>query len=153
MVWRSVTLIETPFDAAVNYADFSKRFMAAGAVVSFCGRVRPLTHKGQTIDYLYLDWYPGMTQKSLDHIVDAALGRFDLLGVFVMHRCAKVTAQDIIVQVLTASAHRRAAFEAADFLMDKLKSEAALWKREVGPEIDHWVEPSLSDAQDLMRWG
>ncbi len=143
-----VELIEAPLDAIAAYAEFDRNEAAAGAVVSFTGVVR-----GEGgIDHLYLDWYPGMTEASMRDIADAAAGRFDIAALTILHRCGKVAAGEAIVFVAAASAHRRAAFEAADYAMDRLKSEAAFWKREVGPGMERWVEPRAEDAKDLNRW-
>lgn len=149
MARLDVRLLETRLDAASAYALFERTEGGAGAVVSFTGVVRS---EGGVVDHLYLDWYPGMTEASLAAIAEAAAGRFDISALTVLHRCGKVPAGDTIVFVAAASAHRRAAFEAADYAMDKLKSEAALWKREAGKDGEHWIEPRAADSQDLKRW-
>lgn len=149
MARLSVHLLETDLDAASAYAAFDRSEGAAGAVVSFTGMVRD---EGGSVDHLYLDWYPGMTEASLTAIAEAAAERFDITALTVLHRCGKVMAGQAIVFVAAASAHRRAAFEAADYAMDRLKSEAALWKREAGRDGEHWVEPRAADANDLKRW-
>lgn len=144
-----VELLETQLDAPAAYAAFDKAEGAAGAVVSFTGVVRG---EGGAVDHLYLDWYPGMTEASLRDITEAAAERFDVTALSVLHRCGKVMAGETIVFVAAASVHRRAAFEAADYIMDRLKSEAALWKREAGSQGERWVEPRTADAEDLRRW-
>lgn len=149
MARLDVRLLETRLDAASAYALFERAEGGAGAVVSFTGVVRS---EGGVVDHLYLDWYPGMTEASLAAIAEAAAGRFDISALTVLHRCGKVPAGDTIVFVAAASAHRRAAFEAADYAMDRLKSEAALWKREAGKDGEHWIEPRAVDSQDLKRW-
>lgn len=151
MVDAKVRLMSTAFDPAAVHGDFLARFGALGAVTAFTGVVRE-TAKGAAVDYLYLDWYPGMTEASIQAIADAAAERFDIQALCIHHRCGEVRAGEPVVFVAAASAHRRAAFEAVDYMMDRLKSEAALWKREVGPEVDHWVEPTGKDADDLKRW-
>jgi molybdopterin synthase catalytic subunit len=149
MARLDVQLLETGLDAAAAYSAFDRAEGAAGAVVSFSGVVRG---EGGKVDHLYLDWYPGMTEASLAEIAEAAAARFDIAALTVLHRCGKVMAGETIVFVAAASAHRRAAFEAADYAMDRLKSEAALWKREAGEGGEHWVEPRTADAKDLKRW-
>ncbi len=146
---RIVTeLLETQLDASAAYVEFDRAEAAAGAVVSFTGIVR-----GEGgVDHLYLDWYPGLTEASMREIAEAAAARFDITALTVLHRCGKVAAGQDIVFVAAASAHRRAAFEAADYAMDRLKSDAAFWKREAGADGEHWVEPRAEDARDLNRW-
>ena len=151
MVEMDVRLLPAGFDPATVHSDFLARFGASGAVTAFTGVVRE-TAKDAAVDYLYLDWYPGMTETSIQAIADAAARRFDIQALCIYHRCGEVRAGEPVVFVAAASAHRRAAFEAVDYMMDRLKSEAALWKREVGPGTDHWVEPTGKDADDLKRW-
>jgi len=146
-----VRLLPAAFDPVAVHGDFLTRFGAFGAVAAFTGVVRE-TAKEAAVDYLYLDWYPGMTEASIQAIADAAAERFDIRALGIHHRCGEVRAGEPVVFVAAASAHRRAAFEAVDYMMDRLKSEAALWKREVGPQTDHWVEPTAGDADDLKRW-
>ena len=149
MARLDVRLLEDGLDAAEAYAAFDRVEGAAGAVVSFTGVVRG---EEGAVEHLYLDWYPGMTEASLQEIAEAAGQRFDITALSVLHRCGKVMAGETIVFVAAASRHRRAAFEAADYAMDRLKSEAALWKREAGRDGEHWVEPRAADAKDLKRW-
>jgi molybdopterin synthase catalytic subunit len=146
-----VRLLPAAFEPAAVHGDFLARFGGLGAVAAFTGVVRAAA-KGAAVDYLYLDWYPGMTEASIQAIADAAAERFDIQALTIHHRCAEVRAGEPVVFVAAASAHRRAAFEAVDYMMDRLKSEAALWKREVGPGVDHWVEPTAKDTDDLKRW-
>ncbi len=151
MISKDVQLLPAAFDPAAVHSDFLERFGVLGAVVGFTGVVRGEA-KGRHVDYLYLDWYPGMTETSIQTIADAAAARFDIQALSIHHRCGEVHAGEPVVFAAAASAHRRAAFEAVDYMMDRLKSEAALWKREVGPDVDHWVEPTAVDADDLKRW-
>ena len=151
MVDINICLLPAGFDPAKVHSDFLAQFGALGAVVAFTGVVREMA-KGVPVDYLYLDWYPGMTEASIQAIADTAASRFDIGAIGIHHRCGEVRAGEPVVFVAAASAHRRAAFEAVDYMMDRLKSEAALWKREVGPQTDRWVEPTSKDADDLKRW-
>jgi len=146
-----IRLLPAGFDPAAVHGDFLARFGTLGAVTAFTGVVREAA-KGAAVDYLYLDWYPGMTETSIQAIADAAAERFDIRALSIHHRCGEVRSGEPVVFVAAASAHRRAAFEAVDYMMDRLKSEAALWKREVGPQTDRWVEPTTGDADDLKRW-
>ena len=123
-----------------------------GAVVSFVGVARPKDSTGAEITSLYLDHYPGMTEASLDEIARGAVDRFDVGAVHVVHRCGAVGAGEPIVFAAAASVHRRAAFEAADYVMDRLKTEAALWKREERVDGARWIEPTERDHRDRARW-
>ncbi|MGZ3304763.1 MAG: molybdenum cofactor biosynthesis protein MoaE, partial [Asticcacaulis sp.] len=126
-----IRLLEQPFDAASAHAEFLARHGHLGAVASFTGVVRDKT-EGGAVSHLYLDWYPGMTEASIRAIADAASARFGLADLAIWHRCGQVEAGQPVVFVAAASPHRRAAFEAVDYMMDRLKSEAAFWKRESG---------------------
>lgn len=145
-----VKLLPERFDSIAAYRAFSEAH--DGAVVTFTGKVRPSDKSGGAVDHLYLDWYPGMTEASMEAIAKAALARFEVTRVMVLHRCGQVQAGEDIVFVAAASAHRRAAFEAADYMMDRLKSEAAFWKREQGPSTERWIEPTAADMADRKRW-
>lgn len=151
MIAQVVSLLPETLDPVQAQSDMLRASAGLGAVASFTGVVRA-NAKGETVDYLYLDWYPGMSEASLQAIADAAAARFDISGLMILHRCGQVMAGAPVVFVAAASAHRRDAFEAVDYMMDRLKSEAALWKREVGPGLDHWVEPTAADGDDLRRW-
>jgi molybdopterin synthase catalytic subunit len=126
---------------------------ADGAVVSFVGIARPRSNSGQALARLVLNHHPTLTQQSLNEIAVSAGERFEVSHVRVVHRCGDIPAGEPIVFAGTASAHRRAAFEAADYLMDRLKTEAVFWKREVGETGSGWIEPTQSDYADRDRWG
>lgn len=143
-----VRLLEGDLDAVAALADVMAAHGAGGAVVSFTGVVRG----DDGVTALYLDWYPGMSEKSLHAIAHAATQRFDITALTVLHRCGEVAAGEAIVFVAAASNHRRAAFDAVDYAMDRLKSEAALWKREISAAGSSWIEPRTADAEDLKRW-
>ena len=125
----------------------------AGAVVSFVGLVREQASHGQ-VTAIELEYYPAMTQKALDNIVEQAEQRWPLLGVTVIHRVGYLTAQEQIVMVAVASQHRHAAFAAAEFIMDYLKTQAPFWKKEyiAGQSEGIWVEAKDSDNQALAKW-
>lgn len=124
-----------------------------GALVSFVGLVREYASHGE-VTAIELEHYPAMTQKSLEHIVQQAQARWPLLGVRVIHRVGYLVAHEQIVLVAVASQHRHAAFAAADFIMDYLKSKAPFWKKEylAGQSEGHWVEAKDSDEAALARW-
>ncbi len=124
-----------------------------GAVVSFVGIARPQSRAGGTVTELVLEHHPTLTRKSLEEIAQAAAKRFDVTHVRVAHRCGTIGPGEPIVFAGAASAHRRAAFEAADYLMDRLKTDAIFWKREVGESGSAWIEPTDADYADRERWG
>ena len=148
-----IRLLETPFDAASAHGTFMNDHGPLGAVASFTGVVRAATAASdELVGHLYLDWYAGMTEASIEAIASATVESFGVFALTIWHRCGRVDAGQAVVFVAAASSHRRAAFQAVDYAMDRLKSEAAFWKREVGPGLDRWIEPTTSDAQDLERW-
>lgn len=124
-----------------------------GAVVTFVGVVRPRSKAGDPVDQLVLDHHPRLTLQSLQEIAVSAAERFDVSHVRVVHRCGKLAPGEPIVFAGAASAHRRAAFDAADYLMDRLKTDAVFWKREVGELGSQWIEPTEADHADRDRWG
>ncbi|KPZ29410.1 MULTISPECIES: molybdopterin synthase catalytic subunit MoaE [Pseudomonas syringae group] len=122
-----------------------------GAVVSFVGYVRDF-NDGREVSGMFLEHYPGMTEKALASIAEEAEQRWPLLRVDVLHRVGALEPGEPIVFVGVASAHRQAAFEACDFVMDYLKTRAPFWKRENTPEGPRWVEGRHSDHQAADRW-
>jgi molybdopterin synthase catalytic subunit len=122
-----------------------------GAIVTFTGLVRDFS-EGQTVQGLFLEHYPGMTERSLQTIADEAAGRWPLSAVTIIHRIGKLDAGAQIVFVGVASAHRQAAFAACDFLMDYLKTRAPFWKKSYSPEGEHWVDAKDSDVDAATRW-
>ncbi len=146
---KTVVLLELPLNAASAHGEFLVSHGHHGAVAAFTGVVRGADG---AVDQLYLDWYPGMTEASLQAIADAAAERFDIRALSVLHRCGDVHVGEPVVFVAAAALHRRAAFDAVDYMMDRLKSQAALWKRESGAGGSAWIEPTDSDAESLKRW-
>jgi molybdopterin synthase catalytic subunit len=123
-----------------------------GAVTSFVGLARSRSKDGAAIEGLFLEHHPRLTEASLIEIAEAAAARFPVSAVEVVHRAGHIRPKEPIVWVAAASAHRRAAFEAADYLMDRLKTEAVFWKREEGPSGSSWIEPTEKDYADRGRW-
>ncbi|MBT9494167.1 MAG: molybdenum cofactor biosynthesis protein MoaE [Paucibacter sp.] len=123
-----------------------------GAVVAFVGTVRDSSH-GQQVSAMELEHYPGMTEAAIEAMIDAAFARFDILAARVIHRVGPLLGRDQIVLVLVASAHRGQAFQACEFLMDYLKTQAPFWKKETTPAGAHWVDARDSDDVALARWG
>jgi molybdopterin synthase catalytic subunit len=106
-----------------------------------------------SVQTLELEHYPGMTEKSIEAMIDAAHQRFDIFGVRVVHRVGVMQPLDQIVLVAVTSAHRGESFQACEFLMDYLKTQAPFWKKEETPEGAHWVDARVSDDAALQRWG
>ena len=129
-----------------------ERAKGDGAVVSFTGVARPGGDPGRSVDRLVLEHHPTLTLQSLEEIAVEAAARFEISHVQIVHRCGDVAAGEPIVFAGAASAHRRAAFEAADYLMDRLKTEAVFWKREIGEGGAEWIEPTDTDYADRERW-
>ncbi len=123
---------------------------AAGAVTSFVGLVRAW---GEGSEALELEHYPGMTERSIDQMIDEAARRFDIRGVCVIHRVGRLTPGEQIVMVAVTSSHRRAAFEACEFLMDWLKTQAPFWKKESAGGESRWVDARVADDEAAARWG
>ncbi|MEF1291240.1 molybdopterin synthase catalytic subunit MoaE [Vibrio sp. M260118] len=124
---------------------------SAGAVVTFSGKVRDM-NLGDNVTGLSLEHYPGMTEKALAEICDEAEQRWPLLNIRVIHRVGDLDIGDQIVFVGVSSAHRGAAFEACEFVMDYLKTKAPFWKKERTTESIRWVDSRDSDAKAAERW-
>jgi molybdopterin synthase catalytic subunit len=138
-----------PFEPGALLTGFSAGRRETGAVVSFTGLARGSGGQVQTLE---LEAYPGFTDAEIGRMAEAARDRFALDDVLVVHRIGPIAPGEAIVFVATAAAHRRAAFEAADQLMDYLKSRAPFWKKEVGPDGARWIEPTERDLADAGRW-
>ena len=122
-----------------------------GAVVSFVGQVRDL-NDGNTIARLTLEHYPGMTEKSLEAIVNQAKSRWNIMDATIIHRVGTLQPLDQIVLVAVSSAHRNEAFSACEFMMDYLKTEAPFWKKEATAEGEQWLEAKEADETARKRW-
>jgi molybdopterin synthase catalytic subunit len=141
------------FDIGAEIERLRARRTDIGAIVTFTGTVRD-TAKGAPMIKMTLEHYPGMTEKELERIEGEANQRWPLLGSLIIHRFGPMKPGENIVLVITASAHRRAAFEAAQFLMDYLKTDAPFWKKEAGPDGGggDWVDARESDDDAHKRW-
>jgi molybdopterin synthase catalytic subunit len=151
MAAHDIWVGEAPIDPAALHAAFLAAHGGAGAAAAFTGTVRDAAADG-AVERLWLDWYPGMTEASVAAIAQAAQARFAVTALTIHHRAGVMTAGEPIVFVAAAGAHRRATFAAVDYMMDRLKSEAAFWKRETGAGFERWVEPTPQDRRDLERW-
>lgn len=140
------------FDVASEVDVLTSGRTDVGAIVTFTGRVRD-DDKGRPITSMTLEHYPGMTEAELSAIEAEANARWPLQASLIIHRTGELSPGDNIVLVVTASAHRQAAFEAAGFLMDYLKTRAPFWKKETGPEGESsWVEARENDETAATRW-
>ena len=129
-------------------AAFRNALPNAGAIASFIGVVRD---DGET-ETLTLSHYPGFTEKQIAGFVEQAKIRWALLGALIVHRVGEMSVGQPIVLVAAASAHRRDAFEACDYLMDRLKCDAPFWKQETVGGETRWIEPRAQDRNDRDRW-
>ena len=145
--------IQTPdFDLSAEVAALRAGDARVGAVCAFVGTVRD-RNDGQSVSTMELEHYPGMTEKAIEAMIDAAHQRFSIRGVRVIHRVGVLQPQDQIVLVAVTSAHRGEAFQACEFLMDYLKTQAPFWKKEQTPDGARWVDARVSDDAALARWG
>ena len=139
-----------PFDLGKETETFAAGHKDMGAIVTFTGVVRDL--KGDTLDRMVIEHYPGMTEKALEKIAVEASERWSLGDVLVIHRHGDLRPGDRIMMVATAAPHRKDAFEAAEFLMDYLKSRAPFWKQEFTADGVEWVAAKDEDEDALERW-
>ncbi len=144
-----IRLQAEPFDPGALLTAFCEGRTETGAVVSFTGLARGGDGAVTTLE---LEAYEGFTDVEIGRIAEAARARFALQDLMIVHRIGAIAPGEAIVFVATAARHRRAAFEAADHLMDYLKSRAPFWKREHGPDGARWIEPTDADIADAARW-
>lgn len=123
-----------------------------GAVCSFIGTVRD-RNDGLNVSSMELEHYPGMTEKAIEAMIDEAMLRFDIFGARVIHRVGLLQPLDQVVMVAVTSAHRGESFQACEFLMDYLKTQAPFWKKEQTPAGARWVDARVSDDAALAKWG
>ncbi|WP_299424264.1 molybdenum cofactor biosynthesis protein MoaE [uncultured Shimia sp.] len=145
-----VVVQEEPFDFGHEAQAFASGHSNMGAIVTFTGVVRDADKGG--MDRMVIEHYPGMTQKALEKIAEEAVSRWDLGDVLVIHRHGELRQGDMIMMVATASRHRVNAFEAAEYLMDYLKSRAPFWKKEYTADGAEWVAAKDEDEDALSRW-
>ena len=147
----TIRIQQADFDVAQEIAALSKGRTDVGAVVSFSGICRG-SENGEPIAALTLEHYPGMAEAEIGRHADEALSRWPLQGLTIVHRFGRIAPGENIVLVVTASSHRQAAFEAAEFLMDYLKTSAPFWKREESRKGTSWVEARDHDDDAAARW-
>ena len=147
----TVSVQEADFDFKHEHTLLVSGDKGVGAVVAFIGMVRDL-NLAEDVVALELEHYPGMTEKSVLRIAEQAAQRWSLQAARIVHRVGKMYPGDQIVMVLTASAHRGDAYEANQFMMDYLKTEAPFWKKEWTPEGPRWIEARDSDDHAASKW-
>jgi len=150
-VTATIRIQQADFDVAQEIAALSRGRTDVGAVVTFSGVCRG-SENGEPIAALTLEHYPGMAEAEIGRHADEALSRWPLKGLTIIHRFGRIAPGDNIVLVVTASSHRQAAFEAAEFLMDYLKTNAPFWKREESEKGTSWIEARDHDDDAAARW-
>jgi molybdopterin synthase catalytic subunit len=147
-----VTVQTADFDLSGEVAALRAQDPAVGAVCAFIGTVRD-RNDGSPVRSMELEHYPGMTEKSIEAMIDEAHRRFDIRAAKVIHRVGLLQPCEQIVMVAVTSAHRGESFQACEFLMDYLKTQAPFWKKEETPEGARWVDARVSDDAALAKWG
>ena len=147
-----VSIQPQDFDVSAELTQLRAQDARVGAVCCFVGTVRD-RNDGDRVASMELEHYPDMTEKSIEAMIDAAHARFELYGVRVIHRVGLLAPLDQIVLVAVTSAHRGESFQACEFLMDYLKTQAPFWKKEETPQGARWVDARVSDDAALARWG
>jgi molybdopterin synthase catalytic subunit len=147
-----VTVQTEDFDLSAEVSALRAQDAGVGAVASFIGTVRD-RNDGQDVSAMELEHYPGMTERAIEAMVDEAFKRFDIRAARVIHRVGLLQPRDQIVLVAVSSAHRGQAFQACEFLMDYLKTQAPFWKKESTPEGARWVDARVADDAAAARWG
>jgi molybdopterin synthase catalytic subunit len=147
-----VSIQTQDFDLSTEVARLREQDQRVGAICTFVGTVRD-RNDGQSISTMELEHYPGMTEKSIEAMIDEAFKRFDIYAVRVIHRVGLLQPLDQIVLVAVTSAHRGESFQACEFLMDYLKTQAPFWKKEQTPDGARWVDARVSDDVALAKWG
>lgn len=147
-----VSIQTEDFDLGAEVQALRKGDKRVGAICTFTGTVRD-RNDGLSVSSMELEHYPGMTEKAIEAMIDAALTRFDIFGARVIHRVGLLQPLDQVVMVAVISAHRGESFKACEFLMDYLKTQAPFWKKEQTPEGSRWVDARVSDDAALAKWG
>ena len=139
------------FDLSTEIAQLRMHTRKVGAVVTFIGTVRDL-NEGEYVAEMELEHYPGMTEKALQDIIDQAKSRWNIFDALVIHRVGPMKPLDQIVLVAVTSAHRGEAFDACEFIIDYLKTQAPFWKKEQTPSGARWVDARESDDEAMAKW-
>lgn len=146
-----VLICTESFDVQSESESLRQHSQSAGALVMFTGMVRDQS-EGESITKMVLEHYPGMTEKSIEEIIQQAEQRWSVMSARVIHRIGELTPGELIVFVGVTSAHRGDAFAACEFIMDYLKTQAPFWKKEYGSFGERWVEAKCSDTDAANRW-
>ena len=151
---NNVVITKENFDVGEQYEALRNETSKSGAVVFFVGLVRDFYDDvdGEKITHLQLHHYPGMTERLCEEIIEQAKARYPFEKARVIHRVGDIAASEQIVMVAVASQHRDNAFQAAQFIMDYLKTKATFWKKEMGQRGEQWVEQKDKDLSALDRW-
>lgn len=149
---QQVKIQQEPFDLNSELAFLHAKDSRVGAICSFIGTVRDRSD-GQFVTSLELEHYPGMTENSIESMIDQATQRFNVYSARVIHRIGILKPPDPVVLVAVSSAHRHDSFQACEFLMDYLKTQAPFWKKEGFGSDTRWVDARVSDDKALARWG
>ena len=152
MAGARVSIRHEDFDLGAEVAVLREGDGGVGAVAAFVGTVRDRSD-GRSVASMELEHYPGMTEAAIEAMIDQAFARFDIRAARVVHRIGELAARDQIVLVAVASAHRGEAFQACEFLMDYLKTNAPFWKKEATDAGARWVDARVADDAALARWG
>ncbi|KQW93730.1 molybdenum cofactor biosynthesis protein MoaE [Massilia sp. Root418] len=139
------------FDVAAEVAQLRAGNARVGGIVTFVGTVRDL-NEGADVAEMELEHYPGMTEQSIETIIEQAKARWPIYGALVIHRIGPLKPTEQIVLVAVTSAHRGEAFAACEFIIDYLKTEAPFWKKEQTPDGARWVDARVSDDAALKKW-
>ena len=150
----AIRIQEKDFSLEREWDDLRRRVGgSAGGIVAFAGLVRDRARAGEEVSGLFLEHYPGMTESSIEQIIDRARTRWPLLDVVVIHRVGDLEPGDQIVLVLAASSHRGAAFAGCEFIMDMLKTRAVFWKKEIGTGSNgSWIRSTGDDFDRAKHW-
>jgi molybdopterin synthase catalytic subunit len=148
-----VCIRHADFDLSAEVAALRADDPRVGAVATFTGTVRDRHGDQRGVQALELEHYPGMTEAAIESMIEEAFARFDIRAARVIHRVGRLRPLDQIVLVAVCSAHRGQAFQACEFLMDYLKTQAPFWKKETRPDGACWVDARVSDDAALQRWG
>jgi molybdopterin synthase catalytic subunit len=148
----AVTIQQADFDLAAEVGALRDGDPQVGAVAAFIGTVRDRSD-GTSVSAMELEHYPGMTERAIESMIAEARRRFHIRGVRVIHRIGALLPRDQIVLVAVTSSHRHDAFQACEFLMDYLKTQAPFWKKETTPDGARWVDARQADDAALARWG
>lgn len=147
-----VVVQKEDFNSAMEQANLKKHSLLVGAVAEFTGCVRADEHELNTIQAIFLEHYSPMTERAIERIIQQASEKWSLIAVTVIHRVGQLNTGDNVVYVGAASTHRKDALACIEFVMDYLKNDVPIWKKELTAQSEHWVEQKLSDVASKNTW-